>query len=156
PAAAGLPRPEGLAFGDFGGALAPALYGAVTTSGRIVRLGADGSVTPVGSAGMLNAPDNLVFGPDGRLYIGEDPQNGNPARLFAMSADGTLDLIADGFTTLQGLAFDPASGDLYIAEQSTSTIWRLQFGPGADLPLPGSASLVALALGGLALRRRLV
>ncbi|MBL8474263.1 MAG: SMP-30/gluconolactonase/LRE family protein [Rhodocyclaceae bacterium] len=152
--AAALPRPEGMAFGDFGGAASAALYAATTSNSRIVRIDAGGGITAIGAAGVLNGPDNIVFGPDGRLYIGEDPQNGNPARLFAMSADGSFDLIAEGFTTLQGLAFDPLNGDLYIAEQSTDTIWRLSFTPPVNVPLPGSASLIAGGLAALCLRRR--
>lgn len=64
-----LSRPEGMAFGDFGGAALPGLYAAETSLDRVVRVDPAGSVTVLGDPATfgLNSPDNVEFGPDGYL-----------------------------------------------------------------------------------------
>ena len=126
--ASGLRRPEGLAFGDFGGAVAPALYGAETALHRVIRIDADGSVSPVGvpTAVGLTFPDNVEFGPDGMLYVTEDrpaPQS----RILRVAADGAHEVFATGFGQAAGLAFHPETDDLYVSEQDFGRIWRVRF-----------------------------
>jgi hypothetical protein len=126
-AAANLNRPEGLEFGHFNGALAPALYAAETGGGRVVRIGADGTVTTFGNPaaiGGLHWPDNMTFGPDGYLYVGE--QQGIGSRVIRIAADGTHSVYATGFDNIAGIAFDPLTGDLYVGEIDHSTLWRVR------------------------------
>ena len=66
---------------------------------------------------------------------------------------GNLFAIATGFNKTAGLAFDPFNGDLYIAEQQSQNIWRLQFTPTA-VPLPTGAWLLGLGLALLLRHRR--
>ena len=126
--ASGLRRPEGLAFGDFGGAAEPALYAAETALHRVIRIDADGSVSPVGAptAVGLTFPDNVEFGADGMLYVTEDrpaPQS----RIVRVASDGTHEVFATGFGQAAGLAFHPETGDLYVSEQDFDRIWRVRF-----------------------------
>jgi sugar lactone lactonase YvrE len=126
-AAANLPRPEGLEFGDFNGARAPALYAAETAGQRIVQIAANGTVTTFGdpsAIGGLRWPDNIAFGPDGYLYAGE--QIGAGSRVVRIAADGTHSVYATGFDNIAGVAFDPTTGYLYIGEIDHSTIWRVR------------------------------
>jgi sugar lactone lactonase YvrE len=125
-AGAGLARPEGLAFGDFGGALAPALYVAETGKDRILRIDADGGISVLGNPASvgLDAPDNIEFGWDGYLYVTEDKSSG---RVLRIAADGTHSVVATGFYYPQGLAFDPSTGHLYIGEQGVATVHRIQW-----------------------------
>jgi sugar lactone lactonase YvrE len=149
-----LERPEGMAFGDFGGALSPALYAATTTTNRVVRIDSDGTVTTFGAPGAvgLDSPDNLEFGPDGLLYVGEDRGAG---RIIRIAADGTHSVFATGFNSVQGLAFDPTGGDLYISEQAEQSIWRITFAASAlAIPEPSTLALIAPGLLVLAPRRR--
>ena len=67
---------------------------------------------------------------------------------------GNLFAIATGFNKTAGLAFDPFNGDLYIAEQQSQNIWRLQFAPAA-VPLPNGAWLLGLGLALLFRHRRI-
>ena len=123
--AANLQKPEGLAFGDFNGALNPALYAAEKAGGRIMRIDTDGSVTTFGNPaaiGGLNGPDNIAFGPDGYLYVGEK----YGGRIIRIAADGTHSVFALGFDNIEGVAFDPLNGDLYIGEIEKSTLWRVR------------------------------
>jgi hypothetical protein len=124
-AAANLQKPEGLAFGNFNGALGAALYAAEKAGGRIMRIGADGSVTTFGNpatVGGLNGPDNIAFGPDGYLYVGEK----YGGRIIRIAADGRHSVYATGFDNVEGVAFDPLTGHLYIGEIEKSTIWRVR------------------------------
>jgi sugar lactone lactonase YvrE len=126
--AGSLQRPEGLAFGDFAGASASALYAAETSTHRIIRIDSDGSVSTFGTptSVSLTFPDNVEFGPDGYLYISEDRPSPS-SRLIRASSDGTHIVFATGFSQAQGLVFDPTNGDLYIAEQNLDRVWRVVF-----------------------------
>lgn len=126
--ASGLSRPEGIAFGDFGGATTPALFVAETINHRVLRIEADGmwSVvgTPTGVA--LQSPDNVEFGPDGYLYVTEDRSAPN-SRIIRIAPDGTHTVFATGFGQAQGMIFDPATTALHVGEQDFDRVWRIVF-----------------------------
>ncbi|MEO8306047.1 MAG: hypothetical protein ABI724_18200 [Betaproteobacteria bacterium] len=125
PASANLEKPEGLAFGDFNGAQSPALYAALKAGGRILRIGSDGSLSTLGDpsgVGGIDGPDNINFGPDGYLYVGEK----YGGRIIRIAGDGTHSVYATGFDNIEGVAFDPTTGDLYIAEIEKSRVWRVR------------------------------
>jgi sugar lactone lactonase YvrE len=155
--AAGLRRPEGLAFGDFAGAAEPALYAAETALHRVIRIGADGAVVTLGdpAAAGLTFPDNVEFGPDGFLYVSEDrpePQS----RILRVGVDGTHEIFATCFGQAAGLAFHPLTGDLHVAEQDRDRIWRVRFAreialdvrPGSprNRVRPGSRGVIPVAI----------
>jgi gluconolactonase len=73
----------------------------------------------------LETPNDLCFGPDGRLYFtdprGEsappDPSSAKPGRLYACDPDGGgLELLLEGPRFINGLAFTPAADALYVVE----------------------------------------
>ncbi len=121
-----LRRPEGLAFGDFGGAATAALYTAETTDNNILRIDENGNVSVFGDPGAvgLTSPDNVEFGPDGFLYVSEDVGGGN-GRIIRIAPDGTHTVFAEGLDGPQGMVFDPVTGDMYISEQFTDSIWKV-------------------------------
>ncbi|MFQ5418106.1 MAG: hypothetical protein ACE5FL_13845 [Myxococcota bacterium] len=138
-------RPEGLAFGDFAGALAPGLYTAETTDDNVVFIDSAGVGSTFGSPAAvgLSRPDNVEFGPDGFLYVSEDrPQPGS--RVLRIAPDGTHEVVATGFGQAAGLTFD-ANGDLYVAEQDFDRIWRIRFASAPEIPALSRTALLALA-----------
>ncbi|MEZ5065717.1 MAG: hypothetical protein R3B81_13375 [bacterium] len=140
--AAGLSRPEGAAFGDFGGTAAPALYVAETSTHRVIRIDADGTVATLGAPGAvaLTSPDNVEFGPDGFLYVTED-RPAPSSRVIRIAADGTHEVFATGFGQAQGMIF-AANGDFYVAEQDSDRVWRVRFGVAtAAAPFPDPTRL---------------
>lgn len=144
---AGLQRPEGLAFGDFNGTAQSALYLAETAANRVLRIEATGAYAEFGNSAAigLQLPDNLAFGPDGWLYVSEDLTGANSGRILRLGADGSYRAFAEGFKKPAGMAFDPATGDLYIAEQDANTIWRVQFA--TAVPEPRTYAMLLAGLG---------
>jgi sugar lactone lactonase YvrE len=122
-----LARPEGLTVGSYAGA-ADALYAAETGANRVLRLDANGTVTTIGNplAVALTEPDNVQLGPDGLIYVSEDRIAPN-GRVLRIQADGSHRALLTNCSSPQGLIFDPATGDLLVAEQDLSRVWRVRF-----------------------------
>jgi DNA-binding beta-propeller fold protein YncE len=151
-----LQRPEGLAFGDFSGRAPQALYAAETLANRVLRIDAAGNVSEFGNSSEvgLKLPDNLAFGPDGFLYVTEDLTGTESGRIMRLDANGNYSTFAQGFKKPAGLAFDPLTGHLYIAEQDSSQIWRVEFAAAVPEPATYTMLLAGLAMLGGAMRKR--
>lgn len=68
----------------------------------------------------LGAPNDLCFGPDGRLYFSDPrgwarPQDLQPGRVFAMALDGKPELLAEGPAFTNGIAFGMDAWELYVS-----------------------------------------
>ncbi|MCA9216844.1 MAG: hypothetical protein KDB27_27430 [Planctomycetales bacterium] len=124
----GLARPEGVALGRFAGDTVDTVYVAETSNNRVLRIDSSANVSVVGdpTSVSLTAPDNVRIGPDGYLYITEDRPSPN-SRVVRVAPDGTFSVLATGFGQASGMAFDPSNGDMYIAEQDFSRVWRIEF-----------------------------
>jgi gluconolactonase len=82
----------------------------------------------------LAGPNDLAFGPNGRLYFTdsgteEDPRHdpGAPGRLFVLDSSGGEFLMERPLTYPNGIAFD-ADGTLYWTESREHRVCRLQNG----------------------------
>lgn len=69
----------------------------------------------------LDAPNDLCFGPDGRLYFTDPrgpavPDNDRPGRVCALAEGGEPQLLTEGPAFANGIAFGPDPADLYVAE----------------------------------------
>ncbi len=118
--------PNGLTEGE-GGILYVAQNGGLFGMGERVAVPAEPGIQRVAGeeatyiAGGLDAPNDLCFGPDGRLYF-TDPrgpatgENTRPGRLYAMAIGGAPQLLTEGPAFINGLAFGPDPGELYVAE----------------------------------------
>ncbi len=69
----------------------------------------------------LEAPNDLCFGPDERLYF-TDPRRPaatgerQPGRVYALAEGGEPELLAEGPAYTNGIAFGPDPTELYVAE----------------------------------------
>lgn len=69
----------------------------------------------------LDAPNDLCFGPDGRLYF-TDPRGAvsagdrGPGRIYALAGGSEPQLLAEGPAYTNGIAFGPDPAELYVAE----------------------------------------
>ncbi|MFF0771377.1 SMP-30/gluconolactonase/LRE family protein [Nonomuraea wenchangensis] len=85
-------------------------------------------------------PNDLCFGPDGRLYVTdshnwEDLRNLRPGRIAAVAADGAVTQVAEVPAMPNGIAFGP-DGRLYVAQSLTRSILVFDWTPGASLGDP--------------------
>jgi len=98
-------------------------------SGRIQRVDMDGSVEDlILVPGDHARPNDLCFGPDGRLYF-TDPRNWEdianllPGRLWRCERDGSgLELLDERGMFPNGLAFSPDASMLYVAYSITQDV----------------------------------
>jgi gluconolactonase len=133
--------PNGLTEGE-GGVLYVAQNGGIFGMGERVPVPAmpgiqrvvGGEVTYIAEG--LDAPNDLCFGPDGRLYF-TDPRgpatgdNTRPGRLYAMEMGGAPQLMAEGPAFINGLAFGPDPRELYVAETFRQRVLLYQVQGGA-------------------------
>lgn len=87
----------------------------------------------------LDAPNDLCFGPDGRLYF-TDPRgpfgpDTQPGRVYAMALDGTPELLVEGPAYSNGIAFGPDPTWLYVAETLKQRILRYRL-DGSEIGQP--------------------
>ncbi len=150
--------PTGLAVGPDGAYYVGELSGFpfIPGASQIYRVLADGSYT-VFATGFTQITD-LVFGPDGGLYVLEFDANGilNPGdggALWRIAVDGTRSLLFDGLVQPTGLAIG-SDGAFYVSNFGDSSgqgqVLRI-----AAVPEPGTVALLLVGTIGIgALRSR--
>jgi len=143
----GLARAEGLALGSFNGAIATSLFVTETDTNEISLISSTGAISLFGDPSSVNltSPDNIMFGLDGYLYVSEDVNAGN-GRIIRIDSQGNYSVFAEGFSEPQGMVIDQTTGDMYIAEQATHTIWRVS---SANASVPAPTPLLLLISGTL-------
>lgn len=104
---------------------------------RIAEEGGTAEIVATGLDGRrFNGPNDLVFGPDGRLYFTDPgtyrPNDPEPSYLFVLEPDGSGRLLAelDPPTFPNGIAIE-ADGSVVWAESYTGMVRRLRLDSGA-------------------------
>jgi gluconolactonase len=81
------------------------------------RVAPDGTVSYLVTG--MQAPNDLVVGADGVVFFTDPPRitppSGTPGRVRALRPDGTVELVADGFSYCNGIALEP-DGGLVVVE----------------------------------------
>lgn len=97
----------------------------------------------------LSAPNDICFGPDGRIYFTDpgrdgkpyEPEAGVPGRLYSCAADGSdLRLLHEGLKFINGLAFDITGERLYLAETAKRRILAADWSPDGSIGEPAEVS----------------
>lgn len=115
--AEGLSSPDGLALNPDG-----ELYVAEEAAGRVSRIEADGSITPIISG--LHHPEGIAFDSTGNLYVVEDvpePPDASRGRLLKVATDGITTTLAADLDAPEGVVW-AADGTLYVTESNVQFI----------------------------------
>lgn len=109
-------------------------WGAPSGAEAVLAVIDQGDLAPALDAPLI-APNDLCFGPDGRLFV-TDPlteaalDSPVPGKVYAWDpVTGGVDLLSDDILFPNGIAFD-AGGHLYVAETFTGRILRLDHSSG--------------------------
>ena len=141
--ASGFPTPLGLAWRD------RTLY--VSAQGRVERLRVVSGKVTARRTILANLPfgrhqqDTIVFGPDGRLYLGSGStcdacveQDARSAAVLSFRLDGSdLRIVSTGLRNPFGLAFQPGTGRLYVSVNNRDDL------PNPSAPEPAETVVVA-------------
>jgi sugar lactone lactonase YvrE len=109
--ATGLQSPNGLAF-DLEGVL----HVTEEKTGRVLRIGPGGTVTPVVTG--LASPEGIAFDPAGNLYVTEDVQNG---RLLRVDPGGGQTVLATNLDAPESVVWSP-DDHLYITQSNVQFV----------------------------------
>lgn len=71
--------------------------------------------------------NDVVAGPNGRVYCGTMPEGSSPGRLYRLDRDGRLTLLIEGVAIPNGMGFTPDHDRLYFAETEQETIWSFDY-----------------------------
>lgn len=126
--------PNGLAIGSDGSiyvAQNGGIFGAAATAEAGVQIIRDGRVDYLAEG--MDAPNDLVFGPDGRLWVTDTraeidffhPDESKPGWVWAVdTATGAKELmIESGPVFINGLGFSPDSTRLLVTTTSGAQLW---------------------------------
>lgn len=124
-------------FGTFGGFII-----GVTQLGSVVAVNpVNGAVTTIAAA--AGAASDLVFAPDGTLYIC------GGATVRTVTAAGVVAPFAAGFSSADGITITPDGARMFIADSGTDTVRQVTI-PGAVMTTIGSADINGgFAVGGI-------
>ncbi len=132
----GLANPEAIAIDRSGGSHTGDLYVYERGSGDVARYTAAGAAD---NFSALPGPSNKLAGlsgtEQGRVQVAVDSAAASPFKEDVYATDGSgVSVFAasgeklgsiGGFTEPCGVAVEQSTGDVYVAEPSTGTIWRL-------------------------------
>jgi hypothetical protein len=76
---------------------------------------------------LLDAPDNIVVGPDGRLYLCEDGSGGD--NIVSVDHDGSLAILAQNISSgseWAGACFSPAGHIMFVNMQGDGLTFAIK------------------------------
>ena len=85
-----------------------------------------GAMRMVAQEPTMSQPNDLAIADDGTLYASDPDWGGSTGRIWRMSTEGKLRLVADGMGTANGIEVSPGSQWLYVNESVQRRIWRFK------------------------------
>lgn len=71
--------------------------------------------------------NDVIAGPEGRVYAGTMAEGGSRGRLYRFDTDGSFDVLVEGVATANGMGFSPDNNRFYFAETNEATVWEFDF-----------------------------
>ena len=97
-----------------------------TASGRVVRIGANGEISPFSQGESLGFPNFAAFDSRGGLFVTDSGDYyGSDGRLLLIHPSGEVEVVVESDLRYpNGLAVDPSGDGLYVAQSGASNILR--------------------------------
>lgn len=125
------------------------VYVAMQKPGAVVEF-AKGSMTPTAVITDVQDPTALALDRSGNLFVTDASPAGGPSRVLEY-VPGSLSGIDLGlkFQYASGVAFDPRSGDMYVADEAANSVYGYHAPFAMRVHRPGPDSLfVVISVGG--------
>jgi uncharacterized protein (TIGR03437 family) len=131
-----LRSPAGIALDNDGN-----VWIADTGNNRVRKLSPDGYIATIVGADRLNQPRGLAVDKFGNLWIAD---TGNH-RLLVQPPGGTLTVVTDQLQQPVGVAVNPVTGSVFVADQGSNRVYRLNPPPPALTEAPPTLVVVHAA-----------
>jgi sugar lactone lactonase YvrE len=74
----------------------------------------------------MSQPNDLAIGPDGTLYASDPNWKASTGQLWRIARDGTVEKLASGMGTTNGIEVSPDGKTLYVNESAQRNIWAFE------------------------------
>ena len=81
----------------------------------------------------MNQPNDLAIAPDGTLYASDPNWKQGTGQVWKIARDGTVELVAPGMGTSNGIEVSPDGQTLYVNESVQRHIWAFTIAAGGAL-----------------------
>jgi sugar lactone lactonase YvrE len=110
---------------------------------RVIRIDpVSGEQTLVSEGGLLVSPVAVAVQGTSTIFVSDSGAGPNQGAILRIDpADGAQTVVEGSFAGLLGMARDPASGDLFAADASEATLFRVDADAGGKAPVSGGGLL---------------
>ena len=97
--------------------------------GQVLRLIGDEPEVIIPEIDALSASrfNDVIADPEGRVFAGTMARGSEPAQLYRLDPDGSLNLVMDDLTLANGMGFSPDLSTFYLTDSDSRRIFRIPY-----------------------------